>query len=262
MKKLLFALLFGMFLFVFQGADLFADDFSDCLELERLRARSDGATAKESVDQAEKICELKFNRGSSKGGSAASTEKAAGSAGINKPDFALDFMFGSKQVRGIDEKCQENGPDFYVDSYCERHPANAILIDLYINPQFSIAFGSLASSFEHPNSDSVVSLNYTTSEISIGGRFHLKKGQNKKGLDLFVGAGSVTIEACNKYEINHRDEEITRLDICEKKETGDYSEGGIKYVTRSGFSIGYYLRASSPEQYGGNTRGLTLGWTW
>ena len=267
MKKLLYFLLFGFFFFVFQGVTLFADDFSDCLDLERLKAKSDGATAKESIDQAERVCKIKFKRDSNTGKEKSANKETGadtkgGATEVSRPKFALDFMFGSKQVRGIDEKCQENGPDFYVDSYCERHPANAILIDLYINPQFSIALGSLTSSFEHPNSDSVVSLNFTTSEISIGGRFHLKKGQNKKGLDLFVGAGSVTIEACNKYEINYRDEEITRLDICEKKERGGYSEGGIKYVTRAGFSVGYYLRASSPEKYGGNTSGVTLGWTW
>ena len=252
-----------MFLFVFQGADLFADDFSDCLELERLRARSDGATAKESVDQAEKICELKFNRGSSKGGSAESTEKAAGSAGINKPDFALDFMFGSKLVKVVDMDCKENGVEVYPRNACERHPANALLLDLFLTPQISLTVGSLSSVYEYPPSDRNVSKNYTTSEISMGGRLHLRKSKDRKGLDIYVGAGSVTIEACNKHEILREDGGGTiKVDFCGTKETGDYSEGGIKYVTRSGFSIGYYLRASSPEQYGGNTRGLTLGWTW
>ena len=33
-------------------------------------------------------------------------------------------------------------------------------------------------------------------------------------------------------------------------------------IADNGFSIGYYLRASSPERYGGTTSGLTLGWTW
>ena len=60
MKKLLFMLLFGAFIFVFQGVNLFADDFSECLDLERLKAKSDGVTAKESVDQAERIYKLKF----------------------------------------------------------------------------------------------------------------------------------------------------------------------------------------------------------
>ena len=32
----------------------------------------------------------------------------------------------------------------------------------------------------------------------------------------------------------------------------------------AGFSVGSVkiLRASSPEKYGGNTSGVTLGWTW
>ena len=69
MKKLLFMLLFGAFIFVFQGVNLFADDFSECLDLERLKAKSDGVTAKESVDQAERICKLKFNKANSKSSS-------------------------------------------------------------------------------------------------------------------------------------------------------------------------------------------------
>ena len=64
MKKIIYILLFGFFIFIFQGTTLLADDFSDCLDLERLKAKSDGATAKESIDQAEKICKLKFNRDS------------------------------------------------------------------------------------------------------------------------------------------------------------------------------------------------------
>ncbi len=256
MKKLICVLLFGAFIFMLQGITLFADDFSNCVNLERLRAKSDGADDKKAIDQAEKICKVKFNRNTSRGGSENNT------ASVNKPDFSVDFLFGSKEVLEIDGLCKERGPEVYVEGYCDRHPASALLFDLYLTPRISIAFGSLASSFEHPDSNSALSLNFTTLELSWGGRFHFKKGRSKKGLDLFVGAGAVTIEACNKYEIESRDNGVTRVDFCGKKESGGYTEGGIKYVTRAGFSIGYYLRRSSPEKYGGDTRGLTLGWTW
>ena len=89
MKKLLY-MLFGFSLFVFQGENLFADNFSDCLDLERLKAKSDGATSGESVDQAERICKLKFNKAnrksSSKKGSAENTEKVQNKASLNSAE--------------------------------------------------------------------------------------------------------------------------------------------------------------------------------
>ena len=77
-----------------------------------------------------------------------------------------------------------------------------------------------------------------------------------------MGAGSVTIERCHNYEDDNNSAGRFKMEDCAEKETGGYSEGGIKYCNSAGFSIGYYLRASSPERYGKTTSGLTLGWTW
>ena len=277
MKKLLYTLLFGLSLFVFQGENLFADNFSDCLDLERLKAKSDGATSGESVDQAERICKLKFNKAnrksSSKKGSAENTEKVQNKASenttasaefnrsIDKPDFSVDLLFGSKEVKIIEELCKENSSNF-LEGKCDRHPVRALLLDLFIIPNISIAFGYFDSTYNYQYPFSDITYSYTTSETSLGGRLHLKKGRDRKGLDLFVGAGSVTIERCHNYEDDNNSAGRFKIEDCAEKETGGYSEGGIKYVTQHGFSIGYYLRASSPERYGGTTSGLTLGWTW
>ena len=220
MKKLLYTLLFGFSLFVFQGENLFADNFSDCLDLERLKAKSDGATSGESVDQAERICKLKFNKAnrksSSKKGSAENTEKVQNKASenttasaefnrsIDKPDFSVDLLFGSKEVKIIEELCKEDSSEF-LEGKCDKHPANALLFDVFITHQLSIAFGALNSTYDYQYPFSDINYSYTTSEISLGGRLHLKKGRDKKGLDLFVGAGSVTIERCHNYEKEFQD---------------------------------------------------------
>ena len=170
-------------------------------------------------------------------------------------------MFGSKEVKIIEELCKENSSNF-LEGKCDRHPVRALLLDLFIIPNISIAFGYFDSTYNYQYPFSDITYSYTTSETSLGGRLHLKKGRDRKGLDLFVGAGSVTIERCHNYEDDNNSAGRFKIEDCAEKETGGYSEGGIKYVTQHGFSIGYYLRASSPERYGGTTSGLTLGWTW
>ena len=266
MKKIIYILLFGFFIFIFQGTTLLADDFSDCLDLERLKAKSDGATAKESIDQAEKICKLKFNRDSNTDKEKKKKETKAETTGsasvVDKPNFSVDLMFGNKKVNIIDELCKENGADVFLEGKCDKHPASALLLDFFLTSNISLAFGYLNSTYQYQYQFSDIDYSYTTSEVSLGGRLHLKKGRDKKGLDLFVGAGSVTIERCHNYEKQYSGEGRVKIKDCAEKEAGGYSEGGIKYVTRAGFSVGCYLRASSPEKYGGNTSGVTLGWTW
>ena len=66
MKKIIGLLIFGLFLF-FSGNSLFADDFDDCFEIERLKAKSDGLGAVESAEQASKICRAKLGGSQSQG---------------------------------------------------------------------------------------------------------------------------------------------------------------------------------------------------
>ena len=58
MKKIIILFITG-FLF-FSGNSLFADDFDDCFELERLKAKSDDLGAVEAAEQASQICKAKL----------------------------------------------------------------------------------------------------------------------------------------------------------------------------------------------------------
>ena len=214
--------------------------FSDCLDplhkKERfLKAKSDGATAKESIDQAEKIYKLKFidrdsNTDKEKKKKETKAETTGSASVVDKPNFSVDLMFGNKKVNIIDELCKENGADVFLEGKCDKHPASALLLDFFLTSNISLAFGYLNSTYQYQYQFSDIDYSYTTSEVSLGGRLHLKKGRDKKGLDLFVGAGSVTIERCHNYEKQYSGEGRVKIKDCAEKEAGGYSEGGIKYV--------------------------------
>ena len=61
MKKiLLLYIVFGIALY--SSANLYAqDNFEDCFNIERVKAKDEGATSREAIDFAEEICKLKFD---------------------------------------------------------------------------------------------------------------------------------------------------------------------------------------------------------
>ncbi len=133
MKKiLLLYIVFGIVLY--SSANLYAqDNFEDCFNIERVKAKDEGANSREAIDLAEKICKIKFDE--TKQNSGDETKQNSGTvtdSTDNTISFSIDIFTGNKNIKDLDISLSTYG----------------ILLDFYITPNISFATSYFISTGE------------------------------------------------------------------------------------------------------------------
>ena len=118
MKKiLLLYIVFGIVLY--SSANLYAqDNFEDCFNIERVKAKDEGANSREAIDLAEKICKIKFDETKQNSG-----DETKQNSGTVTDSFSIDIFTGNKNIKDLDISLSTYG----------------ILLDFYITPNISFA---------------------------------------------------------------------------------------------------------------------------
>ena len=85
------------------------DDFDDCFEVERLKAKSEGANTEDSINQAKEICNIKLNTGDDASESqnnpdfSEAEEVLFGKNTPETPGFTINFFNGNKEISGVSD---------------------------------------------------------------------------------------------------------------------------------------------------------------
>lgn len=142
MKKIL--LLFFVS-FIIGSTSLFADDFSDCFDIERLKAKREGASSHEAIKEAELICIVKKKNNTSNKVTENSLEDSTQRSLSKSLNLVTEFFVGEKTFRGIEDL---------------KLPMVGFLVDFYLNSRFSFTAGYLQSTGKVEN----IQLPYSTRE--------------------------------------------------------------------------------------------------
>ena len=166
-KKIVFLFLIVFFL---GTTNLVANNFSDCLMRERLKARAKGFSLDSAIRHSLKFCNSKF------------IKRKKPKQKLGRPYFGLDLITGSKRVCGTNcGKIEEK----------KLHSTNGVIVDIFITSGWSFSGGILKSmSKKYPYQNGIVSTQaiLKTEERTYGIKFHLK-ASDKSGLDLYLGGG-------------------------------------------------------------------------
>ena len=105
MKKII---LFVCVSCLFILSNIYAQDkFDDCFEVERLKAKSEGANTEESINQAKEICNIKLNTGDDASESQNNPDfSGADEDGKNTPEtpgFTINLFNGNKEISGVSD---------------------------------------------------------------------------------------------------------------------------------------------------------------
>ena len=240
MKK---KILLFLIVFFLGTINIVADDFSDCLTRERLKEREKGMALDSATRQAIKYCNLKL------------TKREKPKQKLGRPYFGLDLIVGAKRVCGNDcENLEEE----------RLYSTMGAILDVFIVSNFSFSSGILESiSKKYPYQDGDISTQAITelTETTYGIRLHFKNASGKSGVDIYLGGGAALIAARKTAD--------NLGEIEKNRGTGQYAEGGVKYVSQWGYNFGYYARVSSvlfefengEQDLGGFTNGIFVGWT-
>ena len=273
------------FIYFLLAPFIYADEFTDCMQIERLKLRREGLSISESISNARKTCLANFN-GNNQQNQPQKREKINIVEGIH--NFNLDILLGRKNVSCKDWiECKDE------DKFSQ-HNVAGLLTDFFFNPSFSLAIQVLNSKSQSVesafNQDDVTELSnffLDTLELSLGLRTHFRDTKRNEGLDFFLGLGIARISAFFFVDEKSSSSCDNAIACSAGNGNGAYLESGIKYLTKPGFNIGLYVRYSSAEillnqassnkkvsrlldtegnfpesNFGGVASGLTIGWAW